>query len=160
VRATVIEGCIGETVAAIAAEAQRDGAEDEAVRAALTIIAHDEARHAELAWKTVAWVLQSGDAGVRAAVRDAFAVAAEQLPAIHTGVGLAAHGRLDPQAARRIAGAALAEVVLPCARALLSSAPEGPQNKNERTHSVWNSQSNASVTTTVGAARPRHEPIA
>src|SRR6202042_477762 len=57
---TFAEGCVGETVAAVVASAQLAQATDPAVRAALAEIAADEARHAELAWRTVAWAVQTG----------------------------------------------------------------------------------------------------
>jgi len=69
---TVIEGCIGETIAALTARAQIDVAKDENVRQALVRIAEDEERHAALAWRFVAWALSVGGAPVRAAVEQAF----------------------------------------------------------------------------------------
>ena len=56
----VREGCINETLAAVQAAEQLARAEDPAVRAALAKIAEDEARHAALAWRTVAWALRAG----------------------------------------------------------------------------------------------------
>jgi hypothetical protein len=68
--ATLIrEGCIGETLAAIEARDALDYPLDPAVRTVLEVIARDELRHAELAWKTLAWLLDSGRAS-RGAVRD------------------------------------------------------------------------------------------
>src|SRR5262249_8650748 len=67
------EGCVGETLAAALAMEQLGRAEDPAVRAALAIIAEDEARHAELAWRAVAWAVRAGGERVRAAVAQALA---------------------------------------------------------------------------------------
>src|SRR5262249_55284357 len=67
---TVEEGCIGETMAAVIAAEQLARATDPAVRAALARIAADEARHAELAWRTVAWAVRAGGSEVRAAVAE------------------------------------------------------------------------------------------
>jgi hypothetical protein len=78
---TVLEGCVGETLASIQAAEQLARATDPAVREALAIIAEDEARHAELAWRTVAWAMQIGGAPVRDAVKAAFARAARAIPA-------------------------------------------------------------------------------
>jgi hypothetical protein len=69
-RATVEEGCVGETLAAVEADAAASAASDPVVRTALSRIAADEARHAALAWQTVAWALQHGGAAARHAVRE------------------------------------------------------------------------------------------
>jgi hypothetical protein len=53
------EGCVGETLAALHARAALERAQDPQVRRALTRIADDEARHAELAWRFVAWAMPS-----------------------------------------------------------------------------------------------------
>jgi hypothetical protein len=119
----VREGCIGETLAAILAAEQLARATDPAVRAALAIIAEDEARHAELAWRTVAWAIESGGAAVLAAVTNAFAEAMAELPVLEeTGPfeeALADHGRLDATSAREALTRAMADVVRPAAKALL-----------------------------------------
>jgi hypothetical protein len=54
---TFVEGCIGETVAALEASHALDAAVDLDVRAVLATIARDERTHAELAWRVVAWAL-------------------------------------------------------------------------------------------------------
>ncbi|MGB1017172.1 MAG: ferritin-like domain-containing protein, partial [Nannocystaceae bacterium] len=58
-QAVVDEGCIGETVAA--AEAARLAAEvsDPFLKSVLETIARDETRHAALAWRFVAWAMQT-----------------------------------------------------------------------------------------------------
>jgi hypothetical protein len=56
------EGCIGETRAAVEAREELAEAPDPVVRAVLETIARDETRHAELAWRTLAWLLSSGRA--------------------------------------------------------------------------------------------------
>lgn len=125
--ATLREGCVGEAVAAVLAAEQLAGAVDPAAREALAAIAEDEARHAELAFRTVAWALREGGAGVRAAVVAAIGeaarrpVTAEGVAADPTGA-LAAHGRLTEAAARTAAQRAMREVVLPCLEALLGDA--------------------------------------
>ncbi|WP_437522827.1 hypothetical protein WME79_32505 [Sorangium sp. So ce726] len=126
-RAVAEEGCVGETVAALMAAEQRARAEDPAVRAALEAIADDEARHAELAWQTVAWAIGAGGEPVRRAVADVFEAAALSLrrpppvegePPRGRAAALAAHGHLGGAELRGLPRAALAQVVLPCARAL------------------------------------------
>jgi hypothetical protein len=120
------EGCVGETVAAILAAEQLSRATDPAVRQALAEIAADEARHAELSFRAVAWAIRVGGEAVRAAVAAVFEEAArEGVPA--GGVeadprgALSAHGRLDAATARAAAARALSDVVLPSANALLAS---------------------------------------
>lgn len=126
--AAVREGCVGETIAAFIAGSARDGATDPAVRAALGVIARDEASHAELAWKLVAWALRTGDADVARAIEDAFAAALSSPPALRDDeVGdprTAEHGQLSGAARRELAEQALAEVIRPCARALLAGHAE------------------------------------
>ena len=120
----VREGCVGETLAAILAAEQLARATDPAVRAALAIIAEDEARHAELAWRTVAWAIESGGAEVRAAVTNAFAEAMAESPAVEENQqydeALADHGRLGAGEAREAMVRAMADVVRPAADALFA----------------------------------------
>ncbi len=65
---TFLDGCIAETRAAIAARDKSFGEHDPVVRKVLTTIADDEERHAELAWRTVAWALRAGGDDVRDAI--------------------------------------------------------------------------------------------
>lgn len=51
-----VEGCAGETYAALIAHCQAQSARDLAARAAFAAIAEDETRHAELAWRIAAWL--------------------------------------------------------------------------------------------------------
>jgi hypothetical protein len=122
--ATAREGCIGETIAALVVAEALEGATDPAVRAALSRIAADEAEHAALAWRTVAWAIATGGAAVRDAVARVFAapnLALDDAPidaSISTAT-LRAHGRLSADARRTIAARALRDVIAPSARALL-----------------------------------------
>lgn len=119
----VSEGCIAETVsAAIVAEASAR-ATCPVVRAHLARVADDEARHAVLAWRTLAWMLGS-DRALAAPVAAVLADAHR-----HVGLGtiaragdaarLADHGQLAPNARRAIAHHVLRAVVAPAAKALL-----------------------------------------
>ncbi|WP_437491459.1 ferritin-like domain-containing protein [Sorangium sp. So ce1014] len=116
------EGCIGETIAAVIAAEELGAAEDPAVRSALAIIAADEGRHAELAWRTVAWAIRAGGERVRAAVEEVFAglgrveVAGDDGA---EGAQLAAHGRFGAAARGEAAARAIEEIVRPAARLLL-----------------------------------------
>jgi hypothetical protein len=125
--AVVREGCIGETLAALAAAEARDLATDPAVRAALDEIATDEADHAAMSWRLAAWAHDVGGDDVRAAIAAAFAASVDPsfsdegedvaLDAFH------ANGRLTAAELRAAASRALAEVVRPAAAALLSARP-------------------------------------
>jgi hypothetical protein len=67
----IAEGCFGETSAALDALEASTNASDPVIAAAYTLIAADEQRHAELAFRFVRWALERGDATVRATVRAA-----------------------------------------------------------------------------------------
>lgn len=56
IKSVIHEGCIEETLAALEAHFRADVAEDSTVKATLVEIAHDETRHAKLAWDTIEWV--------------------------------------------------------------------------------------------------------
>jgi hypothetical protein len=62
---SLVDGCLIEGVAAAAAAASLAGARDPAVRAALSIIARDEASHVALAWEIVGWCWRQGGADLR-----------------------------------------------------------------------------------------------
>ncbi|WP_437331030.1 ferritin-like domain-containing protein [Sorangium sp. So ce381] len=122
----VREGCVGETLAALQASEQLSRAADAAVRSALATIAEDEARHAELAWRFVAWALQTGGEPVRRAVSDAFGAALASPPPAATAPdaeadALAAHGRPDGAALAASHRRAVAEVIAPAMAALLGA---------------------------------------
>ncbi|HKO92493.1 MAG TPA: ferritin-like domain-containing protein [Polyangiaceae bacterium] len=124
---TFREGCVGETVAVLEASEAREQALDPQVQAALDRIAPDELRHAELAWRFVSWALQQ-DASVRPLLLDEVArleaelrtpLLADETPE------LPVHGVLSARRRESVRRAALAEVVLPCARRVLR-APGAP----------------------------------
>ena len=101
--ATVREGCVGETLSALVARAALDGVTDPAVRAALEEIVADELRHAELAWKFVAWACSAdvpGSAleGARRGAERAFAVS--RATAVDAGGEHAGEAALDAATAR------------------------------------------------------------
>jgi hypothetical protein len=115
--AAVREGCINETIAALAATEQAERAGDPTVKRVLSGIAQDEAAHAELAWRFVAWALSAGDPATRLAVQAALN---QPVPAAYPprSSPLRAHGRLTPEELGLIARAAKREVIAPCAAAL------------------------------------------
>lgn len=112
--ATVREGCVAETLSALQMAEARDRAEDEGERAVLAGIARDEARHAALAWRTVAWAVRVGGTPVREAVAAALAEA-PTLP-------VAASGLLPLAVAREAVARGWREVVRPAADGLLEAA--------------------------------------
>jgi len=128
---TALEGAVGETLAAVLASEQASRATDPAVRAVLLGIAADEGRHAELAWRIVAFAVAEGGERVRAAVAEAFASAAGRVPELPPDPPVAAglleaHGTLSRAAARAALARAMEEVVLPCSRAFLASVEGAP----------------------------------
>ncbi|HVU05740.1 MAG TPA: hypothetical protein VHE30_28520 [Polyangiaceae bacterium] len=127
---TILEGCIGETVAAVEAAEALARAADPAVRTALARVAQEESRHAELAWKFVSWVLSSGDSELAAETRSALLDVARgalrdagkargPVSANADGEVLAAHGILDDALRAEIRARALSELFVPCAMALV-----------------------------------------
>jgi len=136
--ATAAEGCVGETLSALLVGEQLAHATDPAVREALAPIAEDEARHAELAWRTVKWALDIGGAPVRQAVARVFEDAAHHAPSpsgppsgspsgppsvqLCTSPTLEAHGWLDQARHRAVIEDGLRDAVRPCAQAMLALA--------------------------------------
>jgi hypothetical protein len=94
---TFLDGCLAETVSGIEIRSRADDG-DEVERRSLAAIADDEERHAELAWRMLAWGVRNGGQSARAALEDAIARVA-----------------IDD------ANAIVRDVVMPCARALLES---------------------------------------
>lgn len=145
---TVIEGCIGETIAALTARAQLEWAQDEDTRAALLRIAEDEEKHAAVAWRFVAWALSIGDTSVQHAVEQAFAQGVRQVREHRNAVvsGIDEHawhhfGRLSANEMDRVAWQALDEAIVPNV-ALLMHAPELVKRENQSTETYSISTSN------------------
>jgi hypothetical protein len=125
----VREGCIGETIAALQARLGAAYAQDARVRGSLEQIAEDEARHALLAWRFVAWAIAQGGEPVRAAVVRAFSSALvdhrrelsdDELAPTPNRSLWRSHGRLTAADRVHVRAHAMTTVVLPCAAALLS----------------------------------------
>jgi len=55
---TFVEGCVGETIATLAATRAGRMCKDASVSAVLEQIVDDESRHAALAWRTITWLLE------------------------------------------------------------------------------------------------------
>jgi hypothetical protein len=133
-RATFIDGCAGEAVAALAlAEAGRRAVHP-ALRRALTAMAEDEARHAELAYRIVAWALCIGGDMAAAAVREAVASLVDGILNGDGALGdsafgidpsasldLTSHGVLGSEDRRTLWTRAASEVIIPCATVMLDA---------------------------------------
>lgn len=139
VRLSFLEGCLGETSAALEAAEALAHCSDPCVRAVLGRIARDERAHAELAWRFVAWALErepSTVGVVRQLLDDierehaAPASAATPKCVDDTSPGDATFDTLRygvvPVALRaELRRAAVHEITLPCGRALLASVAFG-----------------------------------
>jgi len=60
-----LDGCLGEAQAAEALQAAADEAHSSELRNVLNSIAHDERKHAELAWAVLDWTLREGGSATR-----------------------------------------------------------------------------------------------
>lgn len=121
VEAALIEGCVGETIAAMQAQLALANAGDPAVIEALEKIATDEAAHAALAWRFVRWALSQDPPTIRAVVvRTLGELAASPALDVVAFDGMASHGRLSSDALGRLRQAAIDQVIVPCAEALLA----------------------------------------
>lgn len=127
----VREGCIGETLAALEAAAALRDATDPAVRIALTRIAGDELRHAELAWRHLRWALGEADdrgrasieALVTAAIADAIAdaIAQTEITSATDDPAVPSHGVLGTEARAHVHRTGLAAVIGPCTTTLFAA---------------------------------------
>lgn len=109
-----VEGCVHETHAALLACRQARAATDPEIRSTMAGIAHDETRHAALAWQVDRWSRALLTPAARRRVRDARREAIEQLvqaPSVRLpSDALAQAGLPDDEEAARLArelGAAL-----------------------------------------------------
>jgi hypothetical protein len=124
-RAAVIEGCIDETLAAHEAACLAAHAEHPEVAKVLEQIAIDEARHAALAWKFVAWVIGERPQ-LRSIVSEAVAgVAMPELPELSEPDDALGLGCPSARLRARWRGIGLRELIEPCASNLLEFA-HGP----------------------------------
>lgn len=124
---SVVEGAVGETLAAVLAAEQAAVAEDPAVRRVLLAIADDESRHAELAFRVIAFAIAAGGKPVLDAVSRAFAQASSRLPDPPADVALPAsvaraHGFVASNVSRAAFVRAMDDIVLPLGRALCQTA--------------------------------------
>jgi hypothetical protein len=71
VESLVVDGCLGEVAGALEAEEAARGCENPMIRGVLERIARDEATHAELAYRTLAWLLEAHPTEAREAAQAA-----------------------------------------------------------------------------------------
>ena len=122
--ACVVEGCIGETLAALELATTAARCSDRGLAELLQSIADDEARHAGLAWSFVRWVLAR-----EPCLRDAVAACFErlgqryadsQIPTEHLDPQmLLDHGCLPRDERERVEHEGVFDLILPCAVTLL-----------------------------------------
>jgi len=115
--AAVREGCLAETLGAAVATSVAALAPDPEVSAVLGVIAREEATHAVLSFRIVAWALRVGGADVKAAVRAALQ---EPWPALDTEE-LALRAEVSSARVADAATRALVEVLTPAANRLLAA---------------------------------------
>lgn len=118
---TIVDGCIGETLAAAEADHAAECCQDPVVTLALEGIALDEAAHAELAWQFVGWLLEKRPE-LRQLARQTFAQHLERssarAEASVLGATLADFGRLSAEQKKRLRGDAISTLILPAVAAL------------------------------------------
>ena len=114
-RSTFIDACIGESVASAAlAEASRR-AGDPVLARLLARMSSDEERHAELAWRIVAWALRTGGADVARVLEEA-------KDEVVTEIASLTHDAVTPWLREtELRATVLREIVLPCTVAMLGS---------------------------------------
>lgn len=119
VAAVAREGCLGETIAAVVAVAQLGEARDPAVRRVLRKIARDEARHAELAWRTLAWAMRAGPRALADVAGQALAHAPQLGMVDDLDHPLArAHGRIGARELDSVVTHTMHDVIVPAAQHL------------------------------------------
>ncbi len=122
---TILEGCVGETIAAIEAGEAAEHASDPTIRGVLSALSCDEATHAALAFRFVKWALTQGDADFRSSVVSAFerlqaeAPLASFLRMIPADRELLQNGVVPESMRDEIRARTIEDLIIPCARALL-----------------------------------------
>jgi len=123
-RTTVREGCVGETRAALEASRAAETCEDPTVRSVLETIAADEARHAELAWRVVRFIV-TDHPEMASVLAEEFGSLDRQERTQAEVDGPVADNRFGMLSAAALASChreAYRDVIAPCARTLLAMA--------------------------------------
>jgi hypothetical protein len=119
-RETFRDGCYGETVATLLAQAAAERAEHPTLREIYETIARDEQRHAELAWRVLAWCVMTSEAARRVLAVELDQLCRAQDPplASRPEPELSIFGVLGGPHEARIRALTIREIIAPCARAL------------------------------------------
>ena len=115
--AAVREGCLAETLGAHVVSVAAELAPESDVQSALRDIAREEAEHAVLSFRIVAWALRAGGAAVKSAAYAAFADPWPKLD-IHE---LALRANVDVELLRAAAAQGVAEIIRPAAAELFAA---------------------------------------
>jgi hypothetical protein len=122
VEGLIREACIGETLASLEAREAAAHAQDPVVAAVLDEIAADELRHAQLGWRTLAWILARADADLHAFVMTRFDEAVRELAGASQAQGLPRslrrHGVVDDDLRAQVQRVGIDELIRPCIDAL------------------------------------------
>jgi hypothetical protein len=130
-----LEGCIGETLAAVEARELAQAVEDPVLRRTLAGIADDEARHALLAWSFLRWALGQGGPALAARIRGTLRAAiARPIEPSRSGFMVTPERELAlglPSAALRagVRRRVLEEIVTPCLDAISASLDRPPPSR-------------------------------
>jgi hypothetical protein len=123
------EACVGETLGALVVAERLHVARDPAVVRVLSRLARDEARHAELGWRTAGWLVARG--GNRTSVRVGQAIARamrdlrrapERVFDASEDESTRAHGRLGARSLARVIQHGCDDVIGPSVQRLLAAA--------------------------------------
>ncbi|NUP13379.1 MAG: hypothetical protein HOW73_45655 [Polyangiaceae bacterium] len=124
-REAFFEGCAGEAAAALVLREEATSAPSVALCEILSRMAEDEERHAELAWRTVAWALSKDTARVLPILSKAREEIVREVESGATGAPghstLHVAGVTSAQERAAVRRVALHQIVLPCLDALLST---------------------------------------
>jgi len=121
--ASIIEGCVNETISAKCAEVALERTTDEGIRKVLSRIVEEEGRHADLSWRFTEWMLTRHPSLLPLA-QTAFGRALAVLPANDLPdepVVMEQYGHLTARSRAEVRKAMLQEVITPRAIALVGT---------------------------------------
>jgi len=124
-RAAILEGCFEETISAECARVAGERVEVPAIGAALVQIADDEAKHADLAWRFVDWILKAYPE-LKPIAEDCFAWALANHSAIEEEESVPSqenYGLLLPSSRRQVREATLRETIVPRIKTIFGYVP-------------------------------------
>lgn len=129
IAAAIVEGCIGETLAAGVLAEQASRCLDQRIAKHLRQISEDELRHSELAWRFVAWSIERFGHSARVVAEETFVAALSQTPQAPDSICLTseqlhAAGRLSTDEWHRTVHTLMTTVLQPAAATLLRGAVE------------------------------------